>query len=100
MSLSYQITRFHIAVPLTEKQWDRLNELENHWLHDEHPPNENPIGIHEALESVGAENVEWGGHYGRYIFFECGADWTASDCGQSIAKTVCDKLEQILKDHS
>jgi hypothetical protein len=94
MALSYQITRFQIVIPLTEKQWNKLEKLSKDWIHGRV---KNPIDIHKTLEAVGAQDVDWSGHYGQNIFFECDADWTESECGQSIVKTVVAKIEKLLQ---
>lgn len=92
MPLGYQVTGFHICVPLTQKQWDELCRLEKEW--DEC---RSEFDIHKTLEALGAEKVDWSGHYGMNIFFQCTADWEKDpEHGQFDAMAVSTKLEELL----
>lgn len=94
MPLGYQVTGFHICVPLTQKQWNKLRELEDDWTHGRV---DYPLDIHKTLEALGAEKVDWSGHYGMNIFFQCDADWEKDpEHGQFDAMAVSTKLEELL----
>lgn len=58
--MKYHVTRYTICVPLTRAQWDKLQTRED----------KNYKWITDSLESSGAENVEFNGHFGRNIFFD------------------------------
>lgn len=55
------LTQLHYCVPLTDKQWKRLNRI--------NARGDDRTDIDPALEKSGANNIEFNGHFGRNIFF-------------------------------
>ena len=85
--LSYSITQISICVPLTEEQWDKLEDLDDTWK------------FIEELQKVGAQDVDWNGHFGRNIFFTADAD---HDYGRTMlpienVEVVVNKIEEWLR---
>ncbi len=92
--MDIKLLDFTKPVPLSEKQWDRLCELEKDW---ELGRVDHPLDIHKTLEALGAEKVDWSGHYGMNIFFQCDADFEKDpEFGQAYALAVSTKLEELL----
>ena len=81
--LSYRITRFSICVPLTNKQWEKLEQ-------------QDPLSFMNRLEKVGARYIDWGGHYGRNFFFTADADFDTCEFGRTVVERVVKKIEELL----
>lgn len=60
-------TRIDYCVELTQAQWDYLDNRDN----DNQPihNSEHPKILH--LKQLGAEEIDWNGHFGRNFFFAC-----------------------------
>lgn len=90
--LSYQITRFHICVPLTDEQWDKLSR----WGEDTPNPYDEELKLIKELEEVGAYDVDWNGHFGQSIFFSADADFDTCEFGRTHVEAVVRKIEELL----
>jgi hypothetical protein len=73
--LSYQIYRFGICVPLTDEQWEKLDN----WGYDEE------LKFIKMLEDVGASKVDC---FDQNIFFNVDS--------KAEAKAVVRKIEELL----
>jgi hypothetical protein len=62
--MKYNVTQYSICVPLTNKQWEKLMKKENDYWH-----NGKPDLITPPLKKVGADRIDFNGHFGRNIFF-------------------------------
>lgn len=64
--MKFEITQYHIAVPLTETQWDRLSKID-----DSSRPSWPKLldSFTTQIKKKGGESVEFNGHFGRNIFF-------------------------------
>jgi hypothetical protein len=63
--MQYDITRYEIVVPLSEKQWIKLNKIHYAYVNGK---SENVLD--SQMETAGADNVDFNGHFGRNIFFD------------------------------
>jgi hypothetical protein len=91
--LGYQITRFSICVPLTDEQWNRLDN----WGHDAPNPYDEQLKLIKMLEDVGAYDVDWNGHFGQNIFFTADADFETCEYGRTHVEAVVKKIEELLQ---
>lgn len=63
-------TRTHFCVPLTEDQWDALDErdaISRERIHCDYCGKTSKEL--DALTKAGCENIDWNGHFGRNLFF-------------------------------
>lgn len=85
--VSYHITRFSICVPLTDKQWAKLDAIEC---------GQPTLDFIDKLEAVGAGDVEWSGHYGKNLWFAADADFDTCEFGRTVVERVVKKIEELL----
>jgi hypothetical protein len=77
----YEITRYEIAIALDPVQWDVLNLLE--WEE-----------VERVCKKLGADKVEYSGHFGRNFYFRVGNRQEAREVAKWLIKRI---EEEIIK---
>lgn len=93
--LSYNITRFQIAVPVNDAQWATMMKWDAWDCDDEDFPTS--LEIIKELEAEGASKIEWNGHFGQFFYFTCDADFeTDPEWGRTNVNRIITKFESLL----
>ena len=85
--MSYSITRFEIAVPVSDEQWAVMMKWDKE---------AKSYDIICDLEKHGASKIEWNGHFGQFFYFTADADFETDEMGRTNVNAVITRFEELL----
>lgn len=88
--MSYEITQFSIAVPVTDEQWAVMMKWDD---------TGKSYDIICELEKLGAQRIEWNGHFGQNFYFTANADFETDELGRTNVNNIINHFGRLLNEH-